>query len=331
MKVTNKLLDILQCPRTGSSLSYVMNSAVEDTDGSFLSDDGGNRYFIRSGVARFVDEDNYANNFGTQWNHFSKTQLDSYSGHPISKDRFWSATNWVPEDLEGKWILDAGCGAGRFAEIALDAGANVVAIDYSSAVDACWNNLSYNPKLHVLQADLYALPFKDAVFDYVYSLGVLQHTPNVEQAFKALPRVLKPGGKICVDYYWKRIRTMFHAKYAFRPITTRMSQQRLFELLQRHTPTMLKTSQILGKLPLAGRVLKRIVPVADYTGRFPLSDMQLKEWALLDTFDMLAPTYDNPQTQTKIAAWMSESGIDDVEVLHASHLVARGAKPALSK
>lgn len=331
MNITNELLDILQCPRAGSPLRYVMNTAADGADGYLLSDDGGNRYFISAGVARFVDDDNYANNFGTQWNHFSKTQLDSYSRHPISADRFWSATNWVPKDLKGKWVLDAGCGAGRFAEIALDAGANVVAIDYSSAVDACWSNLSHYPNLHVLQADIYALPFKDAVFDYVYSLGVLQHTPNVEQAFKALPRVLKPGGKITVDYYWKRFRTMCHAKYAFRPITTRMSQQRLFELLQRYTPAMLRTSQNLGKLPVVGRVLQRIVPVADYTGRFPLSDVQLTEWALLDTFDMLAPTYDNPQTQSTIAAWMTESGIDDVEVLHESHLVARGTKPALSK
>ena len=124
---------------------------------------------------------------------------------------------------------------------------------------------------------------------------------------------------------------MLHAKYAFRPITTRMSQQRLFELLQRHTPAMLKTSQVLGKLPMAGRVLKRIIPVADYTGRFPLSDVQLKEWALLDTFDMLAPTYDNPQTRSTAAAWMRETGMEDVEVLHASHLVARGTKPVSAR
>lgn len=330
MKVADELLEILQCPRTGLPLTHTMNSDPESGGEFCLSPDGAYRYFITSGVARFVDQDNYANNFGKQWNHFSKTQLDSHSGHTISKDRFWSATNWAPEELEGKWILDAGCGAGRFAEIALDAGANVVAVDYSSAVDACWSNLSHYSNLHVLQADIYALPFKDAVFDYVYSLGVLQHTPNVEEAFKALPRVLKPGGKICVDYYWKRFRTILHAKYAFRPITTRMSQQRLFELLQRYTPAMLKTSQILGKVPLAGRVLKRIVPVADYTGRFPLSDVQLKEWALLDTFDMLAPTYDSPQTRSAAAAWMRETGMEDVEVLHASHLVARGTKPILS-
>jgi len=52
--------------------------------------------------------------------------------------------------MKGKWVLDAGCGSGRFAEIALATGANVVALDYSSAIDACWNNLKENPNLYIV-------------------------------------------------------------------------------------------------------------------------------------------------------------------------------------
>ena len=86
-----------------------------------------------------------------------------------------------------------------------------------------------------------------------------------------------------------------HAKYLFRPFTKRMAKPILFEWLERWVPSLLALSQALGRLPLFGRALKRIIPVADYTGRFPLSDQQLKEWALLDTFDMLSPEYDKPQ------------------------------------
>lgn len=80
-------------------------------------------------------------------------------------------------------------------------------------------------------------------------------------------------------------------------------------------------------MPLVGRALKRIVPVADYTGRFPLSDRQLKEWALLDTFDMLAPTYDYPQTAATVRQWFEHAGLVQIEVGHWSHLVGRGIKP----
>ena len=77
--------------------------------------------------------ESYAESFGFQWNRFRQTQLDSHSGHSVSRERFLTATGWEPESLAGKTVLDAGCGAGRFAEIALSCGATVFAVDYSRA------------------------------------------------------------------------------------------------------------------------------------------------------------------------------------------------------
>ncbi len=325
-----ELLELLRCPKTGQPLSLenCNDNALEIEDGWLISVDGQQRYPVVKGIPRFVPQSNYADNFGMQWNHFRQTQLDSYSGHPISTERFWQATGWLPEKLKDQWVLDAGCGAGRFAEVALLAGAKVVALDYSSAVDACYANLKHHPHLHVVQGDIYALPFASESFPYVYSLGVLQHTPDVAKAFAALPPMVREGGRLCTDFYWKRFRTMLHAKYLFRPLTKRMDQPKLFQLLQRWVPTLLAVSQALGRVPLVGRGLKRIVPVADYTGRFPLSDQQLKEWALLDTFDMLAPTYDNPQPAATIRHWFEQAGLVEIEVGHWSHLVGRGIKSA---
>jgi SAM-dependent methyltransferase len=330
MKV--ELVPRLRCPTSGQALVLeadpsrtAVDSAMES--GWLVSADGRYRYPIRGGIPRFVPASNYADNFGMQWNKFRQTQLDSYSGHPISADRFWKATGWRPEDIKGKWILDIGCGSGRFAEVALSAGANVVALDYSSAVDACLENLRSYSTLHVVQGDIYALPFLRESFDFVYSLGVLQHTPDVAKAFLALPPMVAPGGLLCVDYYWRRIRTMLNPKYALRPITRRMSQQKLFSLLEAYVPILLRISQILGKVPFLGRGLQRFVPVVDYTGIYPLDGQQLKEWALLDTFDMLAPAYDNPQTPRRVRAWFDAAGFRDVAVFHEGHLVARGRKP----
>jgi SAM-dependent methyltransferase len=93
--------------------------------------------------------------------------------------------------MKGKWVLDAGCGSGRFAEIALATGANVVALDYSSAIDACWNKLKENPNLYVVQSNIYEAPFAPNSFDYVYCLRVLHHTPDVKKTFS--PIVLDPS------------------------------------------------------------------------------------------------------------------------------------------
>lgn len=259
---------------------------------------------------------------------FSRTQLDSHSGHPITAERFWTATAWAPEDLRGRWVLDVGCGSGRFAEVALGAGANVVALDYSSAVDAASANLGKFGNLHLVQGDIYSLPFAAGVFDAVYSLGVLQHTPDVERAFKALPRMVKPRGALVVDFYRKSWKSALLPKYWLRPITTRLPKETLFRLLEVLVPVMLPVSTVLASVPKLGALLRRIVPVANYSGILPLSPQQLREWALLDTFDWLSPTYDNPQEPETIRRWLHAAALDDVEVLHAGHLVGRGRVPS---
>lgn len=324
-----KLLELLRCPKTGQALRLEIDSGdtKEIYQGVLVSTDGHERYQIYKGIPRFVPQSNYADNFGMQWNYFRQTQLDSHSGHPISEKRFWLATGWKPEQMKNQWILDVGCGAGRFAEVALRAGAKVVALDYSNAVDACYDNLKHHPNLHVVQGDIYSLPFAPESFPLIYCLGVLQHTPDVENAFAALPPILQKGGALCADFYWRRFRTMLHAKYLLRPFTKRMNQLLLFKILQKITPSLLVISQSLGRVPLIGRGLRRIVPVADYTGILPLNARQLREWAILDTFDMLAPAYDNPQTAATIRQWLQRAGLVDIEIGHWGHLTGRGVKP----
>ena len=197
-----ELLELLRCPQTGQHLRIggCNDNLIRVEDVWLISIDGLHRYPIIKGIPRFAPLSNYADNFGVQWNHYPQTQLDSHSGHPISSDRFWQATGWQPEKLRGKWVLDAGCGAGRFAEVALQAGAKVVALDYSSAVDVCHANLKHHPNLHVVQGDIYSLPFAPESFSFVYSLGVLQHTPDVAKAFAALPLMVRGGG-ICAPIF----------------------------------------------------------------------------------------------------------------------------------
>jgi len=286
----------------------------------------GRCYPITNSVARFVPPSTYADSFGLQWRIFSKTQLDSNSGQPISAQRFYRFTRWKPQDLAGKLVLDVGCGAGRFAEIALSAGATVVAVDYSAAVDACWENLSRNDKLTVIQADIYSLPFEKGCFDLVYCLGVLQHTPDVREAFMALPAQLKTGGALAVDLYPKLLRNLFWSKYWVRPITKRLKSDRLFEIVRRWAPRMLRMSDLIRHIPLIGRFLRYGVPVANYAGVYPLTKKQIEEWAILDTFDMLAPKFDKPQRKSTLRRWFVEAGLNRVSVERIGFLVGRGIK-----
>lgn len=324
------LLDILRCPRTGGHLqlgdALYREGRIET--GCLISDGGQYRYPIINFIPRFVPQSTYADSFGFEWNKFRTTQLDSCSGHPISADRFWRATAWSKEDVAGKWTLDAGCGAGRFAEIALRAEAHLVAIDYSSAVDACYANLGNFPNLHVVQADIFSLPFAVGQFNFVYSLGVLQHTPDVHKAFDSLLSMLAGGGRICVDFYEKSWKSSLLPKYWLRPLTKHVPKARLLTILQHLVPGLLLFSEQLNRVPFAGGYLRRAVPVANYSDILPLDAQQQLEWSLLDTFDWLSPKYDNPQDAQTVRRWLEEASLESVAVLKAGHLVARGTAPA---
>jgi SAM-dependent methyltransferase len=325
-----KLIEILRCPRTGERLRLEDAQYADDQiqSGWLVAEKSAHRYPIRDFIPRLAPEANYTDNFGIQWNKFRSTQLDSYSGHPISANRFWIQTGWRPEDIRGKWVLDAGCGAGRFADVTLNAGAELVALDYSNAVDACYSNLKQHRNLHVVQGDICALPFPKGMFPYIYSFGVLMCTPNTARSFRELPPMLAPGGRLCVDFYGLQFGTLLHAKWVFRPFTKRMQPQNLLRMLQSAVPVMLPVSQVLGGIPALGRYLKRLVPVANYTGILPLDREQLKEWALLDTFDMLAPKYDHPEpTAGRLRRWLDAAGLSQVEVFRPGHLVGRGTRP----
>jgi hypothetical protein len=178
----------------------------------------------------------------------------------------------------------------------------------------------------VVQGDIYALPFAVQSFPFVYSLGVLQHTPDVARAFAALPPMLTTGGRLCVDYYEKSLKSRLLPIYLLRPLTKRLPKSHLLAALERLVPVMLRSSRILAKIPAVGELLKRVVPVANYDGIYPLTEAQLLEWALLDTFDILAPTYDHPQTPATVRRWLDQAGFRNIQVLKAGHLVARGIK-----
>jgi SAM-dependent methyltransferase len=312
-------LELLCCPSCRGELTQPDESSLRCTD-------CGEAYVVRDGIPRFVPAENYASNFGLQWNLFRRTQLDSFSGHPISRQRFLNYTGWTEQDMRGALVLDVGCGAGRFTEVALSLGARVVALDYSSAVDACRLNHQGAEGLSILQADIYRLPLKVGVFDRVYCLGVLQHTPDVEHAFRALPPVLKEGGALAVDLYPKLWTDVLWPKYWLRPFTTRMSAETLFETVRTGVRWFWPLSLAVGRVPVVGRKIRYLIPIVNYEGVYPLSPEQLKDWAVLDTFDMLGPAFDQPQSAETLEQWMRTSGLEDVEVFRSGFIVGRGRK-----
>jgi len=318
-----------QCRTGGLDAEAERETAGQIETGTLACSACGATYPIVRRIPRFVPMSTYADGFGLQWMKHARTQYDSVSGTTISHDRFFGQTGW-PEDLRGETILEVGCGAGRFTEQAAATGATVVSTDLSVAVEA--NDASNGGKENVLivQADLYHLPVREGGFSRLFCFGVLQHTPDPARAFSALPRFLSPGGRLAIDVYrrWGRFKQLTITKYWARRLTRGMAPERLYHLCERYLAFMWPVVNIMRSIPVVGtRLLWRLL-IADHSRTFALSDAQLREWAVLDTFDMLSPVYDEPQTVGTVEEWFRGSGLDEIRVEGRNALVVgRGRRP----
>ena len=291
-------------PRSGA--------ALEPADGALKGP--GVSYPVLNGIPRVCDAENYTGSFGFQWNRFVTTQIDREQGQSRhSETRFWVETGWTREELDGVDLLEVGSGAGRFSRVILEqTNANLWSVDYSSAVEAnLANNGDIAPdRFHLFQASIYEMPFPDDSFDKVFCLGVLQHTPDFDASVRALIAKAKPGGEIVVDFYpirypWSKV----NAKYMLRPITKRMDKEKLLGLIDRNIDWLIKTYRGLERARLG--VLTRFLPICGLR-YFPpeLSEKEVREWAVLDTFDMFSPAFDQPQTLNKVVEMFERHGAD---------------------
>lgn len=290
-------------------------SAGEVGTGALIDRLTGARHPIIGGIPRLVPAENYAANFGLQWNSFAATQLDSAAGIHFTFNTFWNNTGWKPGELYGKTVLEAGSGAGRFTEILLQAGARVVSFDYSSAVEANWRNNGARGDLLLFQGDIYDMPFDDGMFDFVFCYGVLQHTPDPARAFEALYSKVRSGGRLSVDYYLKtRYPSSFSTpKYLWRPVTRRLSPERLFRIVSWYVPkwfpvdSLLKS--VLFRIPRLGPMAAGLIPIPcwNHLG-MGLSYRKRLEWAILNTFDALGARYDTPMTPAEVERMVARPG-----------------------
>ena len=111
--------------------------------------------------------------------------------HQYTKD--FTGIDGAPSNWwNGKTVLDAGCGAGRFLEVSSrNRECDVVGVDLSSAIDAAQETVSGRSNVHLVQASIFELPFRPRSFDGVYCIGVIQHTPDPKAAVQSLADVVE--------------------------------------------------------------------------------------------------------------------------------------------
>jgi SAM-dependent methyltransferase len=252
-----------------------------------------------NGIWRFVSSEHYAGSFGFQWNRHRRTQFDT----PRSRrsEEFLRSVGLSPELVRGMTVVDAGCGAGRYAEVLQRWGARVLAIDLSVAVEACHQSLGQRGVV-VLQADLARPPIAPESVDIVISLGVLHHTPDAAHSFRQLARLVKPGGFMAVWLY-----------DAYGDATTRMRLSTFYRKVTRRLPPRLLYA--LCHLSVPWYHLSRVPLLRHFTSRlWHISEDPWWRWRVLDTFDWYSPRYQSHHRYPEIGSWFSACGFGLVTV-----------------
>jgi SAM-dependent methyltransferase len=250
------------------------------------------------GIPRFVGtgtpgvETGAVESFGFQWTTFD------VSDQTEDAQVFREKTALDLAQLRGRLVLDAGCGGGRYAKLAGEAGAAVVALDLSDAVRHARQLTAHLPNVRVVQGNLLAPPLAPASFDVVYSIGVLHHTPDTRRAFDAIARLVKPGGHLAVWLYRRNTLPQEILNSGLRQVTTRLPRAALL-LLSRAGATV-------GGLP----GLKHLNKVVNFSAH--------PRWTtrVCDTFDWWAPPFQTHHSEAELLEWFAAAGFERVTLLH---------------
>ena len=247
--------------------------------------------------------------FGFEWEKFSsmrdewKKNFDFY---------FESVDTSL---MKEKVALEIGSGNGRHTFYASKIFKELISVDLGGAVDVAFNNNKDTHNIHFIQADIYNLPFKENLFDFIFCLGVLHHLPSPEEGFKKLIKILKVGGSILIYVYHNFPRNHFnfyllHAVNFFRNITTKLPHQLLY-LLCHPIAIISYAVLVLPYKIFFKKIIKKGWPLAAYAD-YSFFVM------LNDTFDRFSAPIENRYSQEEIIAWYKSATLKNIKILGGS-------------
>jgi ubiquinone/menaquinone biosynthesis C-methylase UbiE/uncharacterized protein YbaR (Trm112 family) len=202
------------------------------------------------------------------------------------------------EELDGRVLLDAGCGNGSQSVAYTALGLEVIAIDLSSGVEHGQAFRARYPgarpdRVHFIQADLQRPPLADACVDIIHSAGVLHHTPGTEQTFRRLCRVLGADGTFYVWLY-KYERIVTPVVNTIRRGTVRLS------------------APAFDRLARAGAgAFRAFCAVLNRTGVRSYPPLTQREAALALT-DIFGVPYAHYHSFPEVQAWFRSEGFDEI-------------------
>lgn len=221
-----------------------------------------------------------------------------------------SDINYEPNGsfLENKLVLDAGCGMGRYVEVANKYAKEIIGVDISRAVDRARKRIGDHPFTHFIQGDLMDLPLRKSIFDFIYCIYVIQHTPNPQKTFSHLVKFLKEDCQISLTAYEKSNYQMKdELEKLIRKVTTMLPLKLLHYLSFLGVPLgWLQDNAI--KYPILKLLFSPLFIF--YVGGHPNWKIRL-----MDTFDLYVAEYQFRYAKHEVKEWFIREGFSHVEFI----------------
>src|SRR4030095_9316344 len=230
------------------------------------------------------------NSFSLEWKIFDYEKdrtWDQNSTGMIS--RFLEETDETLETVKGKMVFDAGCGNGLLDEYVAQAGAIVLAMDFSLSIEKAYERRK-NANAFFVQGDIEFPPVRFEYFDIVHCSGVLVCTRDPELSFSCIEPCVKKAGKLSVWLYRPR-KNFIH---------------NLFNTVRR----------ITSKLPLGFQYyfyLVTLFPASFIIKRLKGNNQNIREM-MIDILDWFSPEFRWEHEPSEARAWFHKRNYGSIKI-----------------
>lgn len=239
--------------------------------------------------------------FGKQWEWQNRFLFETDTIYGLSENEelsdFEDAMGLRLSDARNGFILDAGCGSGRLTRGVARAAseATVVGMDISGSARVAYENCRDTDNAHIVRCDLRKPPFRPGTFGYVWSEGVIHHTPSSYETFSALDTLVAPGGR---TYIW------VYPSYKFSPY--RFARDVLWRPYKLPLSMLLALSWLLA-VPLYIATLL----TNQRRGRYGKRTLRSMAFAF---FDNLSPEFQHRHSKAEVSAWLESHGYAEISI-----------------